>query len=154
MSRPAVMGIGSGDLDRLAEMQEVCFADPWGAESFAKTLSLPGVVALILRDTTPAGRVSVGFVVVQVVVDQADILTIGVVPGLRRRGYARLLLEAAIVRATVAGAKTMFLEVAEDNEAAIRLYVGCGFERMGRRAGYYRGADGQKVAALTMRRNI
>jgi ribosomal-protein-alanine N-acetyltransferase len=154
LTRPAVMGICAGDLDRLAEMQAVCFADPWGAESFATTLSLPGVFALILRDTTPSGRMSVGFIVVQVVVDQADILTIGIVPGLRRRGYARLLLDAAIVRATVAGAKTMFLEVAEDNEAAIRLYVGCGFERMGRRIGYYRGGDGQKVAALTMRRSI
>jgi ribosomal-protein-alanine N-acetyltransferase len=148
------MGIGSGDLHRLAEMQEVCFRDPWGAESFEKTLSLPGVFALISRDTTPVGRMTVGFVVVQVVVDQADILTIGVVPGLRRRGYARTLIDAAIVRATVGGAKTMYLEVAEDNEAALRLYLGCGFERVGRRNGYYRGADGQKVAALTMRRSI
>jgi [ribosomal protein S18]-alanine N-acetyltransferase len=154
MTQPSVVAAGSADIDRLAEMQATCFHEPWGAASLAKTLSLPGAFALLLRDTTPAGRISAGFVVIQVVADQADLLTLGVIPGLRRRGHARRLLEGGVARAAALGAKTVFLEVAEDNMAALELYRQAGFETMGRREGYYRDADGRRIGAVTMRRAI
>ena len=154
MTRPALVAVGPADIERVAEMQATCFHEPWGAASIAKTLSLPGAFALILRDTTPAGRVSAGFIVIQVVMDQADLLTLGVVPGLRKRGYARRLLEGGLVRAAGLGAKTVFLEVAEDNMAALALYRRAGFETMGRREGYYRDPEGRRIAAVTMRRAI
>lgn len=154
MTRPAVVAASSSDIDRLAEMQATCFHEPWGAASIAKTLGLPGAFALLLRDSTPAGRISAGFVIVQVVTDQADLLTLGVVPGLRRRGLARLLLTGALGRAAELGAKTMFLEVAEDNPAALALYRGSGFALIGRREGYYRSPEGRKIAAVTMRRDL
>jgi len=154
MTRPAVVAASSSDIDRLAEMQATCFHEPWGAASIAKTLSLPGAFALLLRDSTPAGRISAGFVIVQVVADQADLLTLGVVPGLRRRGHARQLLDGALARAARDGAKAMFLEVAEDNLAALDLYRACGFATIGRREGYYRSPEGRKIAAVTMRRDL
>lgn len=154
MTRPTVVAASPSDVDRLAEMQATCFHEPWGAASFAKTLSLPGAFALLLRDSTPAGRISAGFVVVQVVVDQADLLTLGVVPGLRRRGYARRLLAGALERAAALGAKSVFLEVAEDNPAALGLYRAAGFATIGRREGYYRDTKGRKIAAVTMRRDL
>lgn len=154
MTRPAVVQASASDIDRLAEMQATCFHEPWGAASIAKTLSLPGAFALILRDSTPAGRISAGFVVVQVVTDQADLLTLGVIPGLRRSGYARQLLEGALARAAELGAKSMFLEVAEDNPAGLALYEVAGFVLIGRREGYYRSPEGRKVAAITMRRDL
>lgn len=154
MTRPAVVRAGPADIDRLAEMQATCFHEPWGAASIAKTLSLPGSFALFLKETTPAGRISAGFAILQVVADQADILTFGVIPGLRRRGYARRLLEGALDEAASLGAKSVFLEVAEDNPAGLRLYLGVGFETIGRRQGYYRDSNGRKIAAVTMRRVI
>lgn len=154
MTQPSVVAAGSADIDRLAEMQATCFHEPWGAASLAKTLSLPGAFALLLRDTTPAGRIAAGFVVIQVAADQADLLTLGVIPGLRRRGHARRLLEEGIARAARLGAKTVFLEVAEDNAAALGLYRRAGFETIGRREGYYRDEDGRRIAAVTMRRAI
>lgn len=154
MTRPTVVAAGSSDVGRMAEMQATCFREPWGAVSLAKTLSLPGAFALLLRDTTPAGRIAAGFVVIQVAADQADLLTLGVIPGLRRRGHARRLLEEGIARAARLGAKTVFLEVAEDNAAALGLYRRAGFETIGRREGYYRDEDGRRIAAVTMRRAI
>lgn len=135
-------------------MQAACFHEPWGAASVAKTLSLSGAFALFLRDTLPTGRISTGFVIVQVVADQADLLTLGVVPGLRRRGHARRLVAGAIDRAAELGAEVMFLEVAEDNLAGIGLYRGAGFATIGRREGYYRDPEGRKIGAVTMRRAI
>ena len=154
MTRPTVVAAGPRDIDRLAEMQATCFHEPWGAMSIAKTLSLPGTFALIVRDSTPAGRVSAGFVVVQVVADQADLLTLGVIPGLRRLGHARRLLAGALARAAERGAKTLFLEVAEDNLVAVALYRRAGFETIGQREGYYRDPAGRKITAVTMRRAI
>ena len=154
MTRPLVIEAGADDIERLAEMQATCFHEPWGAASIGKTLSLPGAFALILRDTTPAGRISAGFVVVQVVADQGDLLTLGVIPGLRKRGHGRRLLVAALERASSLGAKTMFLEVAEDNLAGLALYRRNAFETIGRREGYYRNPEGRRIAAVTMRRVI
>jgi ribosomal-protein-alanine N-acetyltransferase len=154
MSRPAVVAAGPADVERLAEMQATCFHEPWGAKSLAKTLSLAGAFALMLRDTTPAGRVSVGFSIVQVAADQADLLTFGIIPGRRREGLAHRLLRETVIRASATGARSMFLEVAEDNLAALALYRQYGFETIGRREGYYRDAVGHRVAAITMRRPI
>jgi ribosomal-protein-alanine N-acetyltransferase len=154
MTRPAIVAAGPGDLERLAEIQATCFLEPWGARSLAKTLSLPGAFALLLRDTTPAGRISVGFAVAQIAADQADLLSFGVIPGQRRRGLGRRLLDGTLERAAKGGARSMFLEVAEDNIAAIALYCGNGFDIIGRRDGYYRDAAGRRIAAITMRRAI
>ena len=45
--------------------------------------------------------------------------------------------------------RRLYLEVAEDNESARRLYATYEFVQVGRRDGYYRRRDGS-VAALTM----
>jgi len=154
VTRPSVVLVGRRDVERLAEMQATCFDQPWGHASIAKTLGLSGAFALMLRDTTPAGRISAGFAIVQVVTDQADILTLGVVPGLRRRGHGSRVLAATIAEAARRGAKSIFLEVAENNVAGVGLYRRAGFEIIGRREGYYHDRDGRKVAAITMRAAI
>jgi ribosomal-protein-alanine N-acetyltransferase len=83
-----------------------------------------------------------------------EILTLGVVPGARRRGVARALLAAALPAACDLGAEEVFLEVAVDNEAAIALYAALGFRRAGLRRSYYdRGAAGF-ADALVMRLDL
>lgn len=61
------------------------------------------------------------------------------------------LLAAAMARAVAEQARWFFLEVAEDNEAALRLYGAHGLEKVGYRLNYYENADGSKTNALTMR---
>jgi ribosomal-protein-alanine N-acetyltransferase len=48
------------------------------------------------------------------------------------------------------GARTLFLEVAQDNSAARGLYAAHGFVQIGRRANYYRRRSGL-VDALVLR---
>ena len=74
--------------------------------------------------------------------DEAEILTIAVLPPWRRTGLGARLLEAAMASAARAGALTMFLEAAADNDAALGLYRSKGFDRVGLRKGYYGGIDG------------
>jgi RimJ/RimL family protein N-acetyltransferase len=70
----------------------------------------------------------------------------------RRRGVGGALLRAAEEWARAAGVRKLELHVFPYNEAAIRLYESCGFEREGYRRSHYRRAGGQIVDAILMAR--
>ena len=78
--------------------------------------------------------------------DEAEILTLAVIPGQRRHGIGRALLRAATRRAEAMGAASMFLEVAVTNVAARALYATQGFAEAGIRRRYY--ADGTDALIL------
>jgi putative acetyltransferase len=67
----------------------------------------------------------------------------------RRRGIGRMLLDAAVAWARLAGVTKLELHVFPWNEPAIRLYERFGFEREGLRRGHYL-RDGVAVDALLM----
>ena len=94
-----------------------------------------------------------GFIIMKPAADQAEIITLAVQPDLQGAGLGGVLVEEGCAQLNAAGVSVLFLEVAEDNEAAIALYRKCGFAPMGRRPAYYRRANG-RVAALTYRKNI
>jgi ribosomal-protein-alanine N-acetyltransferase len=134
------------DAPLLAAMHESAFEAPWGEAEIAALLTGPGGFAIIAEEEAAAG-----FVLCRAVGGEAEILTLAVRPHARRRGLGRALMEAAFGLARQAGADAMFLEVAEDNEAAMGLYQTAGFRLAGRRPGYYRRDDGA-TDALVMRR--
>ncbi len=84
---------------------------------------------------------------------ESEILTAGVLPEHRRQGLGAALIEAAAGHAALLGARSLFLEVADDNEAAQGLYRSCGFKPVGRRAGYYRRRSG-RADAVVLRREL
>jgi GNAT superfamily N-acetyltransferase len=59
----------------------------------------------------------------------AGITAVEVVPTHRRRGLARLLCAALAGWSWERGARSVFVQVGVDNEAALALYLGCGFQR-------------------------
>ena len=69
--------------------------------------------------------------------EEAELLNLAVDPASRRRGVASALLTALSNAAT----GSLFLEVAEPNVAAIRLYEHHGWVRNGLRKGYYEGGN-------------
>ncbi len=70
--------------------------------------------------------------------DEAEILNLAVEASQRRQGIGWLLVQKAIAECKAAGVKTIFLEVRESNEGALKLYARAGFQEGGRRAEYYR----------------
>ena len=92
-----------------------------------------------------------GWAGVRVVGDEAEVLTVGVVPAARRQGIALALLADLYAEAKRRGAVAVYLEVRVDNEAARRLYDREGFVKVGLRRGYY---DGGRVDAVVMRRDL
>ena len=135
----------------VAALQQVCFPeDPWDEASVATLTAPPAGFAVIALDVQDQ---PVGFVMARVAAEDAEILAIGVLPQARRGGVGRLLVQAAAAKSRDLGATALFLEVAEDNQAAWTLYKACGFFSVGRRPGYYKRPDG-RVAALVLRRNL
>ena len=86
--------------------------------------------------------------------EQAEILTLAVVPSARRQKIAEQLLYTAHRALVLQGVKKMFLEVAENNVAALGLYQKLGYVETGRRKGYYKQEDGNTTDALVMSKEI
>lgn len=117
----------------------------WSAEEFADLLKTPG--------TFTQGD-DACFALVRIVVDEAEVLTLATAPNRRRQGLARAVLQTSETAARTKGAKTVFLEVAEDNTAARALYSASGYTEVGRRPGYYLPKDGAPIAALVLRKAL
>jgi ribosomal-protein-alanine N-acetyltransferase len=118
----------------------------WDEAAFASLLGLPGRIALVAAE----GEDPAGFVLLGVAADEAEIITLAVLPRARRRGIGRALAMAAAAHAAASGATRLFLEVAEDNGPALALYAGAGFVAVGRRRGYYGGVVDARVLALSL----
>ncbi len=126
--------------DEIANLHAKCFpAKPWAAGDFAD-LKKSGCEIIASQN---------GFIVYRTVLDEAEIITIGVAPDARRGGIAAAMLGIVEGELKKSGVKKIFLEVAEDNAAARALYARNGYVESGRRPKYYDGVD-----AILMEKNI
>lgn len=124
----------------LENLHRLCFPHkPWSASDFAD-LKKSGCDIIASQ---------YGFVVWRVVADEAEIITIGVHPDARKSGIASAMLTLVENDVMKRGCKKLFLEVAENNIAAIKLYTTNGFKQIGVRPKYYDGID-----ALLMEKSL
>jgi ribosomal-protein-alanine N-acetyltransferase len=137
------------DLAVLARLHRAAFDAPWSEASFRGLLDRPGALALVGKNAAATDLQS--FILVQVAADESEILSIATAPAARRAGLARALIAEAAARAALLHANAIFLEVAEDNSAALALYRSCGFTAHGRRRAYYIRSGSETVDALMMR---
>lgn len=141
-----------GHIDQLMVFEGELFGpEAWTVHGYrlelADVRSRRYVVAL---DDADGDRL-VGWAGVMLLGEEAEILTVGVVPFRRREGLGSLLLDVLEAHAADRGARAMFLEVRVDNASAIALYAGRGYERVGTRRGYY---EHGRVDAAVMRRDL
>ena len=130
---------------QVAELEKLCFSDPWSLRSITSELSNP----LSLWVVAVAGDTIVGYVGSQSVMGEADMMNLAVVPEHRRQGIGRRLVEELVSRLTANQVKSLTLEVRASNDPAIALYHEMGFQAVGRRPGYYRNP---KEDALILRK--
>ena len=137
------------DAEAMSRVHGRSFDAPWAATEISALLDGPGVFALAahLDDGLAA------FILCRAAADEAEILTLAVSPEHRRCGVAAALVEAGVATAQTLGAITVFLEVAVDNEPALKLYAKHEFRPAGRRDSYYsRGLN--RIDALVLRRDL
>ena len=122
-------------LDEVLRAEDDLFGDEaWSAELFWSELAQPDRVYLAALD--PDG-VLVGYAGLARFPDEATVQNIAVRPEAQGSGLGARLLDALLSEAADAGLDTVGLEVAVDNEPALRLYRRRGFRVVGRRRGYY-----------------
>ena len=119
---------------------------PWTVGNFTDSLAA-GYSAWVCR----ADGVMVGYAVMMLVLDEAHLLNISVVPERQRCGLGSRLLEYLFDVTKQAGAARMFLDVRPSNEAGLGLYRRYGFVEIGHRRGYYPGQDGREDAIVMAR---
>jgi len=151
---PDIRLLQDGEATLLQALYSDCFDEPFGEEGFRSLLASPGMWAAIAWRDAAAEREAVGFVLARYAVDEAEIISIGVLPSARRGGIGAALLENALCRSVILGTKRIFLEVSEENPGAISLYRAAGFEEVGRREDYYQTKTKRTVAALIMRHTV
>ena len=133
------------DLSGLADLHARAFAFAWNEPAMKGLFDGLGVFALVAEEEDLDG-----FILVRVVADETEILSIAVSPDRRQRGLASRLLEQACHRATGQGAARIFLEVAAANLPARKLYEKYGFREVGQRKGYYEDGDDALVLSAVL----
>lgn len=132
------------------------YGEAWTRRQVADSLTLRNVFfTLIDADGTTDGdpeQVS-GFALTRQVLDEEEILLIAVRPASRGNGVGKKLLAEVIDRARARSAARVFLEMRDGNPAE-HLYRQYGFEKIGHRRGYYRGAVGGPLDAITFAKDI
>jgi ribosomal-protein-alanine acetyltransferase len=135
----------AGDVPALAELDRACFpAEPWSEAMVLGELQRPGGIAWLAEE----GGLVVGAVFAWTILDDLEVMRIGVHPSRRRSGVGRGLLARALSSAPAA--RQAFLEVRSDNAAAIPFYEAAGWRPISVRRRYY--ADG--CDALILRRSL
>ena len=133
--------------EALAELHALCFTTPrpWRADEFADLLD-SGRTFLISHTN--------GFALGRIAGPEAELLTIAVHPDAQNAGHGSRLVDDFLCKAATLGAKDIFLEVAENNPAAIALYLKSGFKEVAKRKEYFKQINGPALTALIFKYSI
>lgn len=129
-----VVPMTADHLDEVAELERICFPDPWSRNMLAEELDNALSAFLVALDDE--GRVA-GYAGLQVVLDEGTITNVAVRPECRRQGVAHQLLQVFLNFAQGHHLAFLTLEVRASNYGAIALYGELGFRSVGRRKNYY-----------------
>ncbi len=121
------------DLDEVMDIEEVSFPTPWTMGIFMREFELEFSHHYVFD---AAGGV-VGYIVFWLIEGEVHIMSIAVRSDLRRLGIGTEILRRSLARAKELGGRYVFLEVRENNSAAISLYTKAGLSVEYKRKGYY-----------------
>lgn len=115
----------------IAQIERHCFAHPWSEKQVAETLNGTFFIARAKN-----GK-AVGYAGMTVVLDEAYVTNIAVLPAYRRRGIGERLLQSLLASCLEQGCSFLSLEVRQSNFAAQKLYEKYLFSPVGVRKNYY-----------------
>lgn len=139
----AIAPMASADLDRVIALELSIYDHPWTRGNFADSLA-SGYGAWLAT----VGDEFVGYAVMSVAADEAQLLNISVAPTQQRHGIGSGLLAHLRAVAATAGGRRLFLEVRRSNAGAQAFYQHHGFFQIGERRGYYPAADSREDAIV------
>ena len=129
-----IMNMTDVHVASIAELEKLCFSDPWSENSVASELKNPLSLWLVAMEEDRLA----GYIGSQSVEGEADVMNVAVHPDFRRQGIAELLCNALVNHLRQNQIHCLTLEVRASNAPAIALYEKLGFSEIGRRKNYYR----------------
>ncbi|MEL7111829.1 MAG: GNAT family N-acetyltransferase [Pseudomonadota bacterium] len=151
-AREAIDWLSVSEVANMAALHAAAFRETgaWEASAIEDLLRQPTIYALGMY--TDAELMS--FLIVQIAVDGAEILTLATHPERQRKGLAARLLAFFERHSPIEGLQTWLLDVAADNQSAIAFYAKLGFQVDGRRPEYYKRLEGQRIDAILMSKSL
>lgn len=136
-----------GDVHLVMRAERESFDGTWPETAFQRELEQNRLARYLLLEATSECESSLlGFAGAWLMVDEAHVVTVGVLPAERRKGYGRALVHSLVAVAAEAGMHVATLECRVSNEAARALYREYGFYEVGTRKRYY--ADNHEDAVI------
>jgi [ribosomal protein S18]-alanine N-acetyltransferase len=156
MSAIAPYAIRRGDVNDIAQVMIIMsesfnpkYGEAWSAAQCESMLSLPGSW-LLLADI---GEHPAAFSLTRSIAGEAELLLIATRPIFQRHDIGRALINHVLADCSNAQISVVHLEVRADNPA-LSFYKAIGFEQVGVRPNYYRGALGRQTDAVTLSMRI
>ncbi len=129
-----ILKMNESHIAQVAQLEKICFSDPWSENSVASELKNKLAFWLVAEEE---GRVA-GYVGSQTVCNETDMMNVAVHPDFRRKGIAEALVSSLVDQLKKMNSHCLTLEVRASNVPAISLYEKLGFQEIGRRKNYYR----------------
>lgn len=127
------------DVPTIVGIDRLCSPLPWTDYAFVAELTNTIGCYLVAEALEPGGErgTILGFIGSQMIMDEAHVTTLGVMPEWRRQRVGERLFAALLERAIARGCRRVTLEVREGNHPAQALYRKYGFMPVSRRRSYY-----------------
>ena len=132
----------AASLDAVAAIEAECFSHPWSKKSLEESLEKENSLFLVAVEDEKV----IGYVGMEVIVDEGYIFNVAVSADYRRRGVGYALVRELVTYSLKNSLCVIPLEVRESNSAAISLYSKFGFIKAGERKNYY--SDPTEAAVL------
>ncbi|CDG83887.1 ribosomal protein S18-alanine N-acetyltransferase [Janthinobacterium agaricidamnosum] len=150
VSRLDYQPMTESDVDDVVALEERVYPHPWTRGNFLDSLA-SGYQCWIVRG--PDARL-LGYFFLMPIVDEAHLLNVAVDADMQGQGLGRFLLNQSVACARGLGMVSVLLEVRPSNLRALDIYQRYGFQKIGRRRGYYPAANQQREDAIVMRLGI
>ena len=121
-----------GDQKAIALLEEECFITPWSERAILDSYNNSTLFLLFEEE----GEI-LGYVGLQIVLDEGYITNVAVTKKARKRGVGSALISRLKEVAKEKGLRFISLEVRKSNAAAIALYEKQGFKAAGLRKNFY-----------------
>jgi [ribosomal protein S18]-alanine N-acetyltransferase len=131
-------------VDAVLAIEQAVQAYPWTRGNFIDALNHGYMCSVDEMDSEIRG-----YAILMPVLDEAELLNIGVAVKHQRKGLGRVMLLEMLDVACAKNMLRVFLEVRSSNVTALALYRSAGFSEIGVRRDYYQNTNGSEDA-ITM----
>ncbi|WP_319759828.1 ribosomal protein S18-alanine N-acetyltransferase [Maridesulfovibrio sp.] len=128
-----ILDLGPDHISQLRALEALCFDYHWTEDQFRLGLEEKAFFVLGYEER----GMLIGYLAYSIVLDEMEVLNLGVHPRFRRMGIGRALMLELLHKCREMNVIRGLLDVKESNNPAIGLYKSLGFKQVGVRKNYY-----------------